>query len=838
MEGKKMRGKRIVSILLCLTLVVVALGFQGFTRRSGNEVSTVHAASQLDGVVNNVSRSGLRQRPDKRYLVDETVLSTATLDDYFTDCTVIVTMTRQASLSLREHGVSDFPEVGFVEVRNLSYAVESNVREQFYGRQVEERSSLSDVHYGLVREDIDVENFRQIISLTLQEPGKENVLQAIRTLEQRDDVFAAGPNWIVKPGSLNSMRTQAAVSRVSLPQAWDNIEAGTSAVTVGIMDTGVDGTHPDLVGRLHPANSNMHGDFTGSGISPLIDDGFAHWWNGHGTHVAGIVGPMTSLNVRLASLRVFCTVTGNSSFDSVLAAVNHAVARNIDILNFSANGFPYDATLNQRIRDFNRPFILSAGNDNVNIAPTSNHIARANISNLIVVGATTLVSDGERRAISPDFGWSQGFGTNWGFETVDVFAPGTAILSTVPTSVDPSGYMSWSGTSMAAPMVAGVAALIMSHQPGISGANIRQAIVRGVDTDIPILRFASISGGRLNAYRALRFAWRQPIYTSNNTIVGGGNYGQIETSGSLPLRPGWGAFDGWMGDVRSANVAGCQWTKQARSGWIELRLGYVITVHSIEFRNRYSTSNGRTRNARFWTGHPDDFGQPLGPAFEARNTNGGSTIIQVGGIRTSTIHLEIRSSWTPTGITGIGQTPYIGANAIIINATQETRTVRFMNANRAHAIPTVDVGTFVPVPPNPSRLDYVFQGWSLDGVNVIDLQTHPINYNTAFHAVFVSAGWVATWTGNHIVKGRMQRSGWVDLRTLSNQPLTGMEIRITYQFAPFSGPFVVQQGQPFNGTMLTLTISVTEYHLIVSCSMPAMLSTTIFSITRIEIRLP
>jgi len=474
--------------------MIGVLGLQGFTQgsRSG-EVLNVQAASQVSGQVSNMNvfNPGLRQRPDARQLVDETVLSTATLDDNFTDCTVIVTMTRQASLNLREHQISDFSEIGFTEIKNLSYAVEANVREQFYERQYEERSNFSDSHYGLMRENVDVEDFRQIISLTLREPSRENVLDAIRILEQRDDVFAVSPNWVVKPGSLVNMRGQAAVTRVSLPQAW-SITHGSADITVGIMDTGVDITHPDLAGRMHPANSILHRDFTGSSISPLVDHGFPHRWNGHGTHVAGIVGPMTAWNIRMASLRVFCTVTGSASFRSVLDAIDHAMAMNIDILNFSANGFPHDATLAQRLRDFNRPFVSSAGNDNLHLTPTSNHIGRASIPNLIVVGASNSAND-NRASFA-----------NHGAAVVCIFAPGVSILSTVPSSVHSSRYVSWNGSSMAAPMVAGVAALMLSLNPNLNGRTLRNILMYTTRRGASCIRSGSVSGGIVNAHEAVR----------------------------------------------------------------------------------------------------------------------------------------------------------------------------------------------------------------------------------------------------------------------------------------------------------------------------------------------
>jgi subtilisin family serine protease len=419
----------------------------------------------------------------------------ATLNENFTNDVVIVVMTGEASLNLNTYTIHDFPEVELGDVRSLSTAVESNVREQLLERQNGLDLSQRDTFW-----DVDIEEFKQILSLTLQTPGRENVLRAIRILEQREDVYAVEPNYLVFPSSLSNMRAQAAVSRINLSGAW-GITTGSAAVTVGIMDTGIDASRPDLAGRIHPT-LNFHGDFTGSSISPFIDDGFPHSWNGHGTHVAGIVGPLSAWNVRLVSLRVFNTVDGRAPAQSVLAAINHATLRNIRILNFSADGYPYSTALEQQIRNYNGLFVTSAGNSNLSLSPTSNHIGRVSrvtVPNLIVVGAS---NNADARWID-----SNTKGSNWGGAVVDIFAPGFDILSTVPTSIAPTGYFKKSGTSMAAPFVTGVAALMNSTQLGflLNGRSIRNIITRSSNLDAMPSSGLCITNGRLNAYKALNF---------------------------------------------------------------------------------------------------------------------------------------------------------------------------------------------------------------------------------------------------------------------------------------------------------------------------------------------
>jgi subtilisin family serine protease len=488
-----MKSKKVVSSLLAIALIFTAVA------QNTQELS------------------------EPQSLSDEKIFSNATLEGDFTDDIVILTMTRQASLDLRRYEINDFPEVRLREVRSLSTSVEANVRVQLLERQIEKQNSTNSTQHESTRDrswDVNVEEFRQIISLTLREPGKEKVLNAIKILERRDDVFAAEPNWVVKPGTLNNMRTQAATTRVNLPQAWD-ITTGSANITVGIMDTGIDGTHPDLAGRLHPANSNLHGDFTGSSISPLVDHGFPHSSNGHGTHVAGIVGPMCAWNVRLASLRVFSTVDGLTNLRIVLDAIDHAILRNITMLNLSSNGFSHSAALEQRIRNYNGLFVISAGNRNLHLTSTSDHIGRASIPNLIVVGASAIAGNNEWRAEHPDFGWAQGWGSNWGAAVVDVFAPGTGILSAVPASVNSSRYISWSGTSMAAPIVSGLAALLKSYNNNLSNDDIKQIIRLSAD-NVPA------GFGRINAGRALALVRDNQLWhwtaTGGTTFSSTGHY--------------------------------------------------------------------------------------------------------------------------------------------------------------------------------------------------------------------------------------------------------------------------------------------------------------------------
>jgi len=159
-----------------------------------------------------------------------------------------------------------------------------------------------------------------------------------------------------------------------------------------------------------------------------------------------------------------------------------------------------------------------------------------------------------------------------------------------------------------------------------------------------------------NIVEGVPSTWHQPRFTSNSN-----SHGTITASAHHPGRDPFGAFDGWIGFVGAGNQQGfpaVQWTKQGTTGWIQLRLNYYINVHRIDFYNRSADAGSTdwTRDAYF-TGTN---GIPLGNPFVGVQTAMGRNTIQVGGVRTNIIRLNITSSWGN----------WIGANEIVIHATQ------------------------------------------------------------------------------------------------------------------------------------------------------------------------
>ena len=301
---------------------------------------------------------------------------------------------------------------------------------------------------------------------------------------------------------------------IDAPEAWD-IQTGSSSVVVGVIDTGVQYTHPDLAPNMWvnpgetPGNGidddgngyidDVHGIncITGSG-NPMDD-------HGHGTHVAGTIGAVgdngagltgVNWNVEIMALK-FLNSSGSGSVADAIECLNYAVMMknlygvNVRVTNnsWTCGGAPcFSQSLSNAItaaRAADQLFVAAAGNDNNDNDSNPYYPASYTQDNVIAVAASTK-SDG-RASFS-----------NYGASSVDLAAPGVSIVSTYPTS----GYAYTSGTSMASPHVAGVAALLMAEYPAESALQVRDRILDNVDTKSAWSGLVA-TGGRLNAYNAI-----------------------------------------------------------------------------------------------------------------------------------------------------------------------------------------------------------------------------------------------------------------------------------------------------------------------------------------------
>jgi thermitase len=262
--------------------------------------------------------------------------------------------------------------------------------------------------------------------------------------------------------------------KVEAPAAWDTT-TGSNTIRIAVLDTGIRSTHPDLSGRLVAAQN-----FT---TSPTADDN-----NGHGTHVAGIAAAVTNNAAGVAGMDWNAGLMngkvlgddGAGYYSWVAQGIVWAADNGATVINLSLGGRTGSSTLQAAVDyAWSRGVVLAcaAGNSGSRSATYP-----AYYSNCIAVGATT---KSDTRASFSNYG-------SW----VDVGAPGLDILSTVP----PDGYASYSGTSMATPHVAGLAALVWTRQA--SNSAVRTCIEKFTD---PVQR-NPFAHGRINAKKAVACA--------------------------------------------------------------------------------------------------------------------------------------------------------------------------------------------------------------------------------------------------------------------------------------------------------------------------------------------
>ncbi len=335
--------------------------------------------------------------------------------------------------------------------------------------------------------------YHHMFDIVFEEHSKEKVLKVIDLLQTLDIVLAAQANFIdeivdfVEFSSINDPGKHEQWNIVyygcNLLKAWD-ITFGSTEVKVGVMEANIDINHEDLKGRVH------YGNFTPSSKADKK----------HGTIVAGVLGAVQNNGIGMTGVSECSMYLLNS--EDFVGSINYAQKNNIKIINVS-NGREYDKKHYDAIKAYDGLVIAAAGNSgynndyDLNKRQTIFYPASYDLPNIISVGA--IDSNGNIAEVT------SGEKSNYGRITVDLFAPGKSIYSTLPDNSYTSIFNRANGTSVAAPHVAGVAALIYSKCPDITASAVKSFILNNVDK-LDSLQNYCVSGGKLNAYKAVNAA--------------------------------------------------------------------------------------------------------------------------------------------------------------------------------------------------------------------------------------------------------------------------------------------------------------------------------------------
>jgi subtilisin family serine protease len=376
------------------------------------------------------------------------------------------------------------------------------------------------------RADVERDARLGVSGMELVDPGRATTMSdAIADLEREPGVLYAEPDvprvstatpddpffglqWALRStGQAVAGRSGVPGADIAAPSAWD-LTTGSAAVTVAVVDTGIDLAHRDLRANLWANPGESGAGRESNGIDDdgdgFIDD--VRGWdyvdrdaqpldgNGHGTHVAGTIGASgndgegvagVSWRAGLMALRVLDD-SGAGYVSDVIRAYGYAARHGARIVNLSLGGGEYSRAEHDAIAAApGALFVVAAGNDAMDNDVTGAYPCNYGLENVVCVAAS-----GRDDALASF--------SNYGATTVDLAAPGVDIASTWPNN----RWVYLDGTSMATPHVSGVAALLLARDGALGAADLRRALLSGVDP-VPALAGRVATGGRLDATRAL-----------------------------------------------------------------------------------------------------------------------------------------------------------------------------------------------------------------------------------------------------------------------------------------------------------------------------------------------
>lgn len=325
-------------------------------------------------------------------------------------------------------------------------------------------------HNILTSENLKLNN-TVVVKVPKGQAGKfSQIFKAERIIEYAEPDFIATSTLTTND---EYYLNQWALPKINAPQAWDKTQ-GSSSVKIAIVDTGIDQNHPDLGGKVIG-----RANFTNN---PDIDN------NGHGTHVAGIAAALTNNTIGVSGLGYDTSLlsakvldfSGSGYYSWISNGIIWSADNGAKVINLSLGGSSNSTTLGSAVNyawSKGSVVVAAAGNNR-----SSNPIYPANLNNVLSVAATDI---NDQKANFSNYG-------TW----IDVASPGVSILSTYKGS-----YAYLSGTSMATPLVSGLAALIFADNPALLNSQVVDKIKSSADKIAQTGRYWE--SGRINACSAL-----------------------------------------------------------------------------------------------------------------------------------------------------------------------------------------------------------------------------------------------------------------------------------------------------------------------------------------------
>ena len=394
---------------------------------------------------------------------------------------------------------------------------------------VQFKAGLSDTNRDQLLADFDgalVRKFSIISGLTEVRVGT-SVGDALNKLRASKDVITAEPNFRLHvaevPNDANFSKQWALDSvsgiHIDAVRAW-GLRKGLHSLRIAVLDTGIDQTHPEFSDNIWTNPREIAGDGIDNDANGYIDD--TNGWDftytspgllrsngdnnpadghGHGTHVSGIIAAQGNNAIGVTGICwdaaiVPLKIIGDdgSGFTSwMIAAIEYCARNRISIANASIGGASYSgfckAAIDAAGAQSSLLLVAAAGNNGTDNDTKPFYPASYDSPNVLSVASTTPTG-----AISSF--------SNRGIVSVDIAAPGSSITSTYPQGKNASGYTTLSGTSMAAPMVTAVAALLHENRAEWGFAEIKEALLTSVKP-LSGLTDKVASGGLVNAYQAM-----------------------------------------------------------------------------------------------------------------------------------------------------------------------------------------------------------------------------------------------------------------------------------------------------------------------------------------------